>query len=207
MSNFLAVDTSSGYLTVAACKGGKQVVKHIPDCAMNHSVVLMDEIDRALTEAGLTPAECDFFAAVTGPGSFTGIRIGLSCIKGYAVALGKRAVGVTTFDMLSYNVNSGCDYLIALDAAHGNYYVCGYKDSGECVLKPCCLSEREVISLGKPVYGIGETPLPLYTALDPCKCLVPAVIKAEQKGGGEVAALYVKKSQAEEEREKRINGV
>lgn len=207
MSNFLAVDTSSGYLTVAVCKGKNQIVKHLPDCAMQHSVVLMDEIDKALAEAGLTPADCDFFAAVTGPGSFTGIRIGLSCIKGYAVALNKPAVGVTTFDMLSYNVNSGCDYLIAVDALHGNFYVCGYNAEGGCDLPPCCLSTEEIIKTARPVYGTEETALPLYTRLDPAKCLVPAVIKAEERGGGALSALYVKKSQAEEEREKRIRGL
>lgn len=207
MSNFLAVDTSSGYLTVAACKGKKQVVKHVSDCAMQHSVVLMDEIEKALAEADLTPAECDFFAAVMGPGSFTGIRIGLSCIKGYAVALNKPAVGVTTFDMLSYNVNSGCDYLIAIDALHGNYYTCGYAAGGVCNLSPCCLSEEEIIKSARPVYGTEELNLPLYTRLDPAKCLVPAVIKSAEKGGGALSALYVKKSQAEEEREKRIHGL
>ena len=123
MSKFLAVDTSSRHLTVAACNGEKQVVRHIADCAMNHSVTLMDEIDAALNEAELAPADCDYFAAVTGPGSFTGIRIGISCIKGYAVALGKRAVGVTTIYLLSYTVNSYCEYLIAVDAMHSNYYV------------------------------------------------------------------------------------
>lgn len=207
MSNFLAVDTSSGYLTVAACNGKKQIIKYLPDCAMQHSVVLMDEIEKALAEAGLTPAQCDFFAAVTGPGSFTGIRIGLSCIKGYAVALNKPAVGVTTFDMLSYNVNSGCDYLIAIDALHGNYYVCGYNAEGECNLPPRCLSTEEIISLARPVYGTQSADLPLYTRLEPSKCLVPAVIRAEERGGGALSALYVKKSQAEEEREKRIHGL
>ncbi|MCM1545740.1 MAG: tRNA (adenosine(37)-N6)-threonylcarbamoyltransferase complex dimerization subunit type 1 TsaB [Clostridiales bacterium] len=207
MSNFLAVDTSSRYLTVAACKGEKRVVKYVEDCAMQHSVVLMDEIESALTEAGLTPAECDFFAAVTGPGSFTGIRIGISCIKGYAVALGKRAAGVTTFDMLSYNVNSGCDYLVAIDALHGNYYVCGYAADGSCDLPPRYVSAEELIALGRPVYGTEELDLPLYTKFSPEKCLVPAVLAAKMKGGGEPTALYVKKSQAEEEREKRIHGL
>ena len=207
MSNFLAVDTSSRYLTVAACKGEKQVVRFVGDCAMQHSVVLMDEIEKALCEAGLTCAECDFFAAVTGPGSFTGIRIGLSCIKGYAVALDRAAVGVTTFDMLSYNVNSGCDYLIAVDALHGNYYVCGYTAEGKCDLPPCCLSSGELTALNRPVYGTEELPLPQYTRLSPEKCLVPAVMRAAESGGGALAALYVKKSQAEEEREKRVHGL
>lgn len=206
MSNFLAVDTSSVYLTVAACKGEKQVVNFIADCAMQHSVVLMDEIEKALNEVGLTPAECDFFVAVTGPGSFTGIRIGLSCVKGYAVALGKSAAGVTTFDMLSYNVNSGCDYLVAVDAMHGNFYVCGYSADGNCNLSPRCQTTEEIIALNRPVYGTEELSLPAYTRLDPSKCLVTAAQKAALNGGG-LSAMYVKKPQAEEERERRIHGL
>ena len=45
MSNFLAIDTASRHLTVLAVKDGKKVLKHSPDCAMRHSVILMDEID------------------------------------------------------------------------------------------------------------------------------------------------------------------
>lgn len=90
MSNFIAIDTSSRYLTVVAQKGERFVLRHLPECAMQHSVILMDEIDKALDELSLTPAECDFFAAVVGPGSFTGIRIGIAAVKGFALATGKK---------------------------------------------------------------------------------------------------------------------
>lgn len=206
MSNFLAVDTSSRYLTVAVKKGRKKVVRYLADCAMTHSTVLMDEIDKALDEAGLVLSDCDFFAAVTGPGSFTGIRIGVACIKGYAVALNKPAAGVTSFEMLSYNVNSESDYLIAIDAAHGNFYTCGYSSEGEQNLSPRCISGEEVAALGLPVFGFEELALPNYKKLNPKDCLYPAVCKlAEEGAGGGLHALYVKKSQAEEERLARLN--
>ena len=203
MSNYLAVDTSSRYLTVVACKGEDRVVSHLADCAMNHSVVLMDEIDKALDKAGLTPAECDFFAAVTGPGSFTGIRIGVSCIKGYATALGKRAVGVTAFELISYNVNSDCDYLVAVDAAHGNYYVCGYNAHGVCNLQPCFMPREKLVDKGRPVYGFEELSLPKYTKLEAKDCLCTAV-EAVCADDCDITALYVKKPQAEEERAARL---
>ena len=53
MSNFLAVDTSSRYLTVVAQKDGKTALTHIPECAMQHSVILMDEIDKVLCALNL----------------------------------------------------------------------------------------------------------------------------------------------------------
>lgn len=205
MSNFLAVDTSSRYLTVLAKKGDKVEVNYVENCAMRHSVVLMDEIERTLSALDLSPEECDFFAAVTGPGSFTGIRIGISCIKGFATALNKRAVGVTSFDMLAYNVIGDSDFLVAIDALHDNYYVCGFSAVGERDIEPCYLSHEEVVALDRPVYGYEDLNFPLYIKLNPKDCLLKAVIR--HKGEDGLSALYVKKSQAEEEREKRGGAV
>ncbi len=203
MSNFLAVDTSSRHLTVAAVKDGKAVVNFIPDCAMRHSVVLMDEVEKTLDAAGLTPSDCDYFAAVTGPGSFTGIRIGISCVKGFATALNKKAVGVTAFDLIAYNVNSGVPYLVAIDAAHDHYYVCGYTAEGVCDIQPCYISKEEVEELCRHIYGFEELTLTDYNKVAIEGCLVPAVENRATEG---VFALYVRKSQAEEERISRLGG-
>ncbi|MDE7330346.1 MAG: tRNA (adenosine(37)-N6)-threonylcarbamoyltransferase complex dimerization subunit type 1 TsaB [Clostridia bacterium] len=193
MSNFLAIDTSSRYLTVLAQKGGKTVLRHLPECAMRHSVILMDEIDGALTEAGLTVSECGYFAAVTGPGSFTGIRIGVSAIKGFALAADKPVKAVTAFDLIAYNVNSG-KFHVVIDAAHAHYYVCGY-ENGKIILNPCYLSGEEVKSLGN-LYGFEELPFENYTRLDVKDCLLNACTRAPLSK--ELHALYVRKSQAEE---------
>lgn len=205
MSNFLAVDTSSRYLTVAAYKDGVPTVNFISDCAMRHSVILMDEIEKTLKEAELNIADCDYFVAVTGPGSFTGIRIGISCVKGFASALSKKAVGVTAFDALSYNINSGCDYLVAIDAAHNHYYVCGYNKEGEQDIEPKYVSYEELISISRPVYGFENLALPNYYKVEMKDCLVKAAEKCRDKEG--LSALYVRKSQAEEERNARLNRV
>lgn len=204
MSKFLAVDTSSRYLTVAAQNGAQKTVNFIEDCAMNHSVVLMGEIEKTLAKVGLAPAECDNFVAVTGPGSFTGIRIGIACVKGLAEATGKKCAGVTVFDMISYNVNSDCDYLVAVDAAHGYYYVCGYSADGRMNIAPAYLSFGEVAAMKLPVYGFEVLPFANYTQVDVKNCLISAAEKCVENGGS-VEALYVRKSQAEEERLKREN--
>lgn len=202
MSNFLAVDTSSRYLTVAAIKDGVPTVNYIPDCAMRHSVILMDEIDKTLGEANLSLNDCDYFVAVTGPGSFTGIRIGISCIKGFATALNKKAVGVTAFETLSYNVNSKVPYVVAIDAAHGYYYICGYNGEGEEDIAPEYASKEKLISINRPIYGFEELNLPNYTRIEMQGCLVKAAQKCRDSEG--LCALYVRKSQAEEERNARI---
>lgn len=205
MSNFLAVDTSSTYLTVLAKCGDRVETNYIENCAMRHSVVLMDEIERTLSAVGMTAKDCDYFAAVTGPGSFTGIRIGISCIKGFATALNKRTVGVTSFDMLAYNVIGDSDFLVAINALHQSFYVCGYRAGGQCDIAPCYLSREEVVSLNRPVYGFEDLDFPLYVKLNPKDCLFKAIIR--HKGGDGLCATYVKKSQAEEEREKRGGAV
>ena len=198
MSNFLAVDTSSKYLTVLAVKGEKVVLRHLSDCALKHSVVLMGEVDKALKEACLCPEECDFFAAVTGPGSFTGIRIGISTAKGFAVALDKPMVSVTAFELIAYNVEDDRFYVV-IDAAHSHYYVCGFDREKKVISEPCYLSEEETVKLGN-LYGFEDLRLSNYKRLDIKNCLYPAVTAKSAFKSHKMTALYVRKSQAEENR-------
>ena len=193
-NNFLAVDTSSRYLTVLAKNGEKTALRHLPECAMKHSVILMEEIDRTLREANLSLQNCGYFAAVTGPGSFTGIRIGVSAVKGLALAAGKPIKPVTAFELIAYNVNSA-EFSVVIDAAHAHYYVCGYKN-GKVSLPPRYVSEQEVISLGGELYGFEDLPFSNYKKLAPQNCLLTACERAGISGS--VHALYVRKSQAEE---------
>lgn len=199
MSNFLAIDTSSRYLTVLAAKGERTVVRHLPDCAMRHSVILMDEIDGALKEIGLTPADCDFFAAVTGPGSFTGIRIGVATAKGFALATGKKLCAVTSFDLLAYNVADE-SVTAVIDAAHDHCYVCGYGKNREITLPPCYMTFDEVRALNAPLVGFEDLPFAGYRKLDVKDCLLPAVRAKSGELSDAMCALYVRRSQAEEAR-------
>ena len=145
MSNFLAIDTSSRYLTVLAQKGKKQVLRHMSECAMKHSQILMDEIDAALSEAELKPEECDFFAAVTGPGSFTGIRIGIATVKGFALATDKPLLAVTAFDLIAYNVADE-NFCVVIDAGRNSYYVGTYLGGAKSY---DYLTEEQVKNLNK----------------------------------------------------------
>lgn len=199
MTNFLAVDTSSKHLTVLAVKGERKVLRYLPDCALKHSVVLMGEIDKALKEVELSPAQCDFFAAVTGPGSFTGIRIGISTVKGFAVGAGKPLVSVTAFELLAYNVEDDIFYTV-IDAAHSHYYVCGFDKEKNIILNPSYLSSEDVEKLNAPLYGFENLPLSNYKMLDIKDCLYPAVLKNRAHLSNKMQALYIRKSQAEENR-------
>lgn len=199
MADFLAIDTSSRYLTVAARKGEKTVVRHLPECAMQHSVILIDEIEKTLRQAELSLHDCAFFAAVVGPGSFTGIRIGVSTVKGFALGAGKPLMPITSFEMIAYNVKDE-NFCVAIDAGRGNYYVCGFGADKKITLQPCYMSGEGVAALNMPVYGFEDLPFERYVKLDVKNCLCPAVCAGLAPLSNDICALYVRKSQAEENR-------
>lgn len=201
MKNFLAVDTSSGYLSVVAVKDGNAFSTFLPDSAMKHSVLLMQAVDETLKKAALTLNECDFFAAVVGAGSFTGIRIGVSAVKGFCLATGKPSLPVTSFDVAAYNAVDGEDgkLLCLVDALHGAYYACGY-ENGKLVYPPAYLTEAEVIKLQAQGYALRSCEkLPIgTTVVSPVEGLKSAAeALAEKNAFGELVALYVRKSSAE----------
>ena len=203
MKNYLAVDTSGSHLTVLACKNGQAHSVFLPDCAMRQAVFLMSAVDEALKKADMRPEECDFFSAVVGAGSFTGIRIGISAMKGFCLAFGKPALPVTSFDVAAYNALDGGKILCLVDALHDCYYACGY-ERGNVSYPPAYLTEEEVLALaqeGYALYACGELPIAQKTAVqlvDPCQGLETAVrALCEKNAFGELTALYVRKSSAE----------
>ncbi len=201
--NFLAVDTSGNYLTAMAGKDGEIFSVFLPDCAMRHSVSVMPAVDEVLKKANMTVEECDFFAAVVGAGSFTGIRIGISVAKGFCLAQGKPALPVTSFDVAAYTEVYGGKTLCLIDALHDSYYACGY-ENGKVVYPPAYLSKEEVLALqaeGYALRALGEIPLAAETQVEICDPVEglkrAACALAEEERFGELTALYVRKSSAE----------
>ena len=188
MNKFLALDTTGGYLTVIAANGGAVHTVFEEDCAMQHSVRLMGAVEEALAAVRLAPQGCDFFCAVTGPGSFTGIRIGIAAVKGLAAAAGRPMLGRTSLQVLAYNARGKA--LAAVPAGRGNYYVCGFAED-----KSVCFPEY-------PLYAYAPLPLP-YVQADPAAGLLSAVRAAKEGEFGTPAAFYLRRSQAEEERLRR----
>ena len=201
--NFLAVDTSGNYMSVIAVKNGEVFSTFLPDCAMKHSVNILPCIEETLKKADMRLDDCDFFGAVVGAGSFTGIRIGISVAKGFALAKGKQTLPVTSFDVAAYTTNSAGKILCLVDALHDCYYACGY-ENGQVVYSPAYLTEEEVLSLCKEGYslvGLSEMPIAQKTAVEvvnPVEGLQKAVCAlADAEKFGQLTALYVRKSSAE----------
>jgi tRNA threonylcarbamoyl adenosine modification protein YeaZ len=212
LKNFLAIDTSGDYLCVAARKNGKIFSAFEPDCAMKHSTLLMTKVDEVLKAADLSLEECNAFAACVGAGSFTGIRIGISAVKGFALACKKPLLGVTSFEIAAYNaLSAGSEKVLAIvDAMHGFYYACGF-ENGKIAIEPCYISETEVLALEKDGYllcACKQVPIMEKVSVEitnPLKGLCGAVdvklqqMQEPQSGENQLLqALYIRKSSAEE---------
>ena len=202
--NYLAIDTSGKHLTVIA-NGEKLVVRHLPDCSLSHSVVLMDEIEFALSEAGVSLKDVDVLACAVGPGSFTGIRIGIATIKAFSYAENKRVLPVTSFESLAYNISSKKRKLALISARHGNYYACLFSEKNEPLSSPSFLNEEEIKALIKKekCVVISDEETPFNSTVADLKAGFYTAVEAKLNEAVEdrelLVPLYVKKSQAEEE--------
>lgn len=179
---------------------------------MRHSSELMPAADKLFKEAGAEPAEMDFFACSVGAGSFTGIRIGIAAMKGFALATGKKILPVTTFDCAAYN-GEGKKILCLCDALHAHYYACGYDETGKRTFPPAYISEAELRALAAQGYELRtlETRFSArrsaLRARNPAIALAGAAEKLSENPENfkEPAALYIRKCQAEIEKEAKAS--
>ena len=119
----LALETSAKAVSAAVTEDGKVLCSGYQDTGLTHSRTLMPIVEGILRNTGLTVQDCDAIAVAAGPGSFTGIRIGVSAAKGLAFAADKPAVGVSTLAAMARNV-AFCDGLVvcAMDARRQQVY-------------------------------------------------------------------------------------
>jgi tRNA threonylcarbamoyladenosine biosynthesis protein TsaB len=100
----LAMDTATRTVGLALLDEEKILAEFYLNLGRHHSEVLLPAIDQICRLAGIAPDRIDLLASTTGPGSFTGVRIGASTVKGLALAIGKPLVGVSTLEALAMNV-------------------------------------------------------------------------------------------------------
>ena len=121
--NILALDTSGPSAGVAVLRDGEVAYECVAVNRMTHSVNLLPMVEEALTRSGLNVEDIDLYGAVVGPGSFTGVRIGVSTVKGMAHGAGRPCVGLDALEALASSV-SPCDMLVCpiQDARAGQVY-------------------------------------------------------------------------------------
>ncbi|UCG22333.1 MAG: tRNA (adenosine(37)-N6)-threonylcarbamoyltransferase complex dimerization subunit type 1 TsaB [Deltaproteobacteria bacterium] len=154
----LAIDTSTRVGSIAVVEGPLLKAQQILNISATHNQRLLPGIERILNDAGWSLEDLDGFAVSLGPGSFTGLRIGLSIVKGLAWATGKPLAGVPTLDALAANV-SFVPYKICpiLDARKGEIYTALYRQGDEGI--PQRLTSYMVLKPEELVALISETTL------------------------------------------------
>ena len=119
----LAVDTAAASGSVALADGADLLAEARFLAPDTHSRVLLPAIEFVLRTAGLEANQVEGFAVVVGPGSFTGLRVGISTVQGLALAAGRPCLGVSGLDLLAASVADEAPPIVALrDAFRGEVY-------------------------------------------------------------------------------------
>lgn len=128
----LAIDTSTDYLSLAVINDDKIRGRIHRKAPMSHSNLLIPMIDRLLKKTKMRLKDIDAFSISIGPGSFTGLRIGVTTVKGLAYSLKKPIVAVPTLDVIAHNARNFIGTVCpVLDAKKNKVYACLYKSNGK----------------------------------------------------------------------------
>ena len=221
----LAIDTSALTATAAILSEDRLIGEISTTTKLTHSQTIMPMIDELLKKVSIDITDIDLFACSEGPGSFTGLRIGIGTIKGLAYGLGKPVVGVSTLEALAHNIDV-TDLVICpiMDARRGQVYNGLYKyNDGRltCIEEPRALSIEELcqeltertIFVGdgvnvhkekiKELLGNKAVFASPQNLLQRAGSVVYAALKKEAVSAKDLTAVYLRKPQAEREREER----
>jgi tRNA threonylcarbamoyladenosine biosynthesis protein TsaB len=126
----LAIDTSSEVACVALLDDNKILCHKKSHDKKTHSQLLMPIISDVIQESGIDISQIDVFAAVTGPGSFTGLRIGVTTVKALTYSMGKRTAAVNSLDSLALNVNGQAEFICPIiEARNDQVFTAVYKSA------------------------------------------------------------------------------
>ncbi len=227
--NILAIDSSGSVASVAVGTENKLIAQYYIDDKLTHSQKLMPMIDRVLCDLDMAAADIDIFGAVTGPGSFTGLRIGIATVKGLAAALQRPVIGVSSVMAMAYNFPCSDMPIYPLIDARNNqaYFGCYRFTEGKIceITAPSCEDISTISALiTEPSIVMGDGSVRYKEALSENKNIIFAPPHLNMLSGagaymavaelafagktisaGQLLPLYLKKSQAEQERERIEN--
>ncbi len=191
--NILAVDATADNLVVALSKNNEIFSRTTYDGAKRHNSQILILVEEVLNEAALSIGDVDYFAAVVGPGSFTGIRIGVSSVNALAFACGRETVAINSLEELAYPYHEK-EFVTAIDCRHDCYYYARFKDCFENMTELGEMTSRELNDQNCLV--IKKT-----FPSSPDNLIGVAKTKIAKGEFSALAPLYLKKSQAEREME------
>lgn len=225
----LAADTSTDILTVGVCADGAALAEAVVRCGRAHSERLFDTTQWVLDQAGMALTDLDALAITTGPGSFTGLRIGVASWKGLALGANLPLVAVPTLDALARTaVACRGPLCVALDAKMGEVFGAWFECTGTGITRAApdrvCPMESllEAGPEGAMYLGDGVTryagtireldpgaAVLTETQAGPRAWAVALEATAQLAGGADtdpalVSPVYLRKSQAEVNRERAL---
>ncbi len=217
----LAVDTSSFPASVAILENniilGESVIRN----QKKHSQNLMYMTERLFNDLGMDISEIDAFAVTVGPGSFTGLRIGISSVRAFAQAMNKPVIAVNTLEALAYNCACSDKTVVPmLDARRDEVFTAAYEFCEGAVKEitaPCVMTVGEINEKYKDVIYIGDGAIAhrdelsggifMPANLNEVRASSVAALAYAKSDEGEhynkIQPLYLRKSQAEREYEER----
>ena len=224
----LAIETSAKSVSAAVVENGVPLASAYQNMGLTHSRTLMPLVDGMLSAAGLRVQDMDLLAAANGPGSFTGLRIGVSALKGLAWALEKPCCGVSTLAAMARNLAHMEGLIIcAMDARRNQVYNALFLAHDGVLTRQCPdraigLAElaEEIKNRPEPKLVVGDGAGLCYNHLleqdVPCRMAPPqlvmqnavgvALAAEEMAAAGQVTTardlvpVYLRLSQAERER-------
>ena len=222
----LAMESTAKAASVALVRDGVLVAQSTQCSGLTHSRTLLPMAEDLLKNAGINLSDVDRFAVAHGPGSFTGVRIGVAAVKGLAWAAEKPAVGVSTLEAMAWHgaaAGEGSLVCCAMDARRNQVYNALFEIRDG---SPVRLTEDRAISLADLIADLkadGRTPFLVGDGAHLCKAvmdsavLAPENLRMQSAWGVAMAAMdkpdasadalqpvYLRLSQAERERQARL---
>lgn len=230
----MAMESSSGPASVIISDDGTPVAWQFQNNGYTHSRTLLPMAEALLKTTGMELGSVDYFAVAAGPGSFTGIRIGVATVKGLAFAADKPCVAVSTLEGMAYNISAAFEGVLlcpVMDARRNQVYnALFYAENGSprrlCADRAVGAAELadELIERTEPIWLCGDGAADFYKTFSqkikqlhlapPNLCpqnaygvacaAEKAIAAGRAKPCGELIPVYLRKSQAERERENKI---
>jgi tRNA threonylcarbamoyladenosine biosynthesis protein TsaB len=150
--NILAIDCSASLCAACVCDAdaGMELGRKVLDLGKGHAEHLMAVIDEALNAANIAFPDLGRVAVSIGPGSFTGVRVGVSAVRGLALALNIPAVGVTTLEALAAETRDKLgprNVLAALDGGRGEIQAAVHDEAGAVLFAPAVIDLNRATEL------------------------------------------------------------
>ena len=203
--NILSINTAFNQ-TYVAVKSKTGTFLNCMDSSLKQSENLLGLIDETLKQANINAQQLDKIACVIGPGSFTGIRIGVGVCKGLCFGKNVLRCGINSLDLLAYTfaqTQSSTDFWVVLNALSGNLFARKFDKNGNPVSECELISGEEVDIVTGVVVGLEEEQLEVCNNYVSFSAKDLLNYSETLQSGLNFVPLYLRKSQAETELDKK----